>query len=265
MSGNFWKQHAHDDFETYHWHGQGQYNNSEDGAQLARVRLEQPQHRFETTSAACNVRALAFGAAGRLFTLSEHPQPAMNHEVLILSTTVFLKENPSSTGSGEHTDWRIDLTLAPSQHQYRPERITPLPQISGPQTAVVTGPAGQEIWVNDLGEVKVQFHWDRYGKNDENSSRWIRVASSCASSNWGEVMVPRIGQDVIVSHLDGNPDHPLITGRVVNSSQLPPSFSHTGNLPGNHTVAGMKSKEHKGSLASYQNKDFATFGEVAHE
>ena len=238
------KQHEHDRHEIYRW--PGNYTEREHGQQIARVRLEQNQHRFATIEAQGNVRALTVGTTGALFTLQYHPHADYNREVLVLFTRTLIKENPYSTGADSPPDWRVSLVVAASEVQYRPDRLTSRPRTHGPQTAVVTGPGGNEYWTNEYGQVKVQFHWDRYGKRDENSSCWIRVASSWAGANWGEVMVPRIGQEVIIDFLDGNPDAPLIIGRVNNAAQMPNSFSHTGNLPGNQTLAGWKSKEHQG-------------------
>jgi type VI secretion system secreted protein VgrG len=111
----------------------------------------------------------------------------------------------------------------------------------GSQTAVVTGPSGEEIWTDKYGRVKIQFHWDRYGEHDENSSCWVRVSHPTAGKNWGAVQIPRIGQEVIVDFLEGDPDQPIITGRVYNAEQMPP-FA----LPASDMVAGMKSNSTPG-------------------
>jgi type VI secretion system secreted protein VgrG len=113
--------------------------------------------------------------------------------------------------------------------------------VQGPQTAVVTGPAGEEIHTDKYGRVKVQFHWDRYGKNDEKSSCWIRVSHPWAGKGWGSVSIPRIGQEVVVDFLEGDPDQPLITGRVYNAESMPPF-----TLPGDAVVSGLKTNTHKG-------------------
>jgi type VI secretion system secreted protein VgrG len=115
-----------------------------------------------------------------------------------------------------------------------------VPFVQGPQTAIVVGKAGEEIWTDKYGRVKVQFHWDREGKNDENSSCWVRVSFPTAGKNWGWVSLPRIGQEVIVSFLEGNPDRPIITGRVYNADQMPPY-----ELPANQTQSGIKTRSSK--------------------
>ena len=121
--------------------------------------------------------------------------------------------------------------------------------MQGPQTAVVTGPAGEEIHTDQYGRVKVQFHWDRYGKKDENSSCWVRVAQPWAGRNWGMVALPRIGQEVVVDFLEGDPDRPLITGSVYNNSQMPPYA-----LPANKTQSGIKSRSTKGGQPAHFNE-----------
>ena len=128
-----------------------------------------------------------------------------------------------------------------SKQQFRPRRATPKPFVQGPQTAVVVGPGGDEIYTDKYGRVKVQFHWDRYGKKDENSSCWIRVSSPWAGKAWGTISTPRIGQEVIVDFLEGDPDQPIITGRVYNAEQMPPY-----DLPANKTQSGMKSRSSMG-------------------
>jgi type VI secretion system secreted protein VgrG len=124
---------------------------------------------------------------------------------------------------------------------FRPQRVTAIPRIYGAQTAVVVGPKGEEIFTDKYGRVKVQFHWDRFGKNDPDSSCWMRVSQPWAGKGWGSVSVPRIGQEVIVDFLDGNPDRPIVTGKVYNAEQMPPYM-----LPAGAVVSGLKSNSTKG-------------------
>jgi type VI secretion system secreted protein VgrG len=123
---------------------------------------------------------------------------------------------------GATTSYRVSFVSMSSKQQFRPRRSTPKPFVQGPQTAVVVGPGGDEIYTDKYSRVKVQFHWDRYGKKDENSSCWIRVASPWAGKAWGTISTPRIGQEVVVDFLEGDPDQPIITGRVYNAEQMPP-------------------------------------------
>ncbi len=118
---------------------------------------------------------------------------------------------------------------------------TPRPVMRGPQTATVVGPSGEEIFTDKYARVKVQFHWDRLGKKDQNSSCFVRVSQGWAGSNWGFIQIPRIGQEVIVEFIEGDPDRPIITGRVYNAAQMPPY-----GLPGNATQSGFKSNSSKG-------------------
>ena len=142
------------------------------------------------------------------------------------------------TGDAGGASYDNRFTCLVDSVQFRPARTTPWPVISGVQTAVVVGPAGDEIYTDKYGQVKVQFHWDRQGKRDENSSCWIRVSQMWAGKGWGSVSTPRIGHEVIVDFLEGDPDQPIIMGSVHNADNAPP---HTG------VVSGLKSNTHKGS------------------
>jgi type VI secretion system secreted protein VgrG len=133
------------------------------------------------------------------------------------------------------------FTAFPADVQFRPPRVTPKPTISGTQTAIVVGKAGEEIWTDKYGRVKVQFHWDQLGKSDENSSCWIRVDYGWAGKQWGGIFLPRIGQEVIVSYLEGDPDQPLVTGAVYNSDQVVPY-----TLPDEQTKSTVKTNSSKG-------------------
>ena len=124
---------------------------------------------------------------------------------------------------------------------FRSPRRTPKPFIRGPQTAFVVGKSGEEIWTDKYGRVKVQFHWDRDGQHDEKSSCWVRCAQSWASKSWGAMFIPRIGQEVVVHFLEGDPDRPIITGAVYNANSMPPY-----GLPDNATRSTIKSNSSKG-------------------
>ena len=135
-----------------------------------------------------------------------------------------------------------DLVCIPAALAYRPRRVTPKPVVQGSQTAVVVGPSGEEIFTDKYGRVKVQFHWDREGKNDEGSSCWVRVGTSWAGRNWGAIRIPRIGHEVIVDFLEGDPDQPIVVGSVYNADMMPP-----WDLPANKTRSGVKSRSTKGA------------------
>jgi type VI secretion system secreted protein VgrG len=239
------KERDSDQLERFEW--PGNYYQGEQGERLAQIRLEQQQQSQQSMQAKSNVRAFAFGVSGNRFELTDHPHTPMNRGYTILASHLFLQENPGTTGQTQRQssapEWRITLDFQSAKLPLRPLRKTPRPNISGLQHAKVVGKAGQEVWTNEYGQVKLHFGWDRYSKQDETSSIWIRVASSWAGSNWGEVMIPRIGQEVMVAFFDGDPDYPMVVGRVNNAEQMPTTFSHRGNLPGNLAIAGIKSKE----------------------
>jgi type VI secretion system secreted protein VgrG len=132
---------------------------------------------------------------------------------------------------------------------YRAPRLTPKPVVHGAQTAMVVGGSGDEIYTDKYGRVKVQFPWDRYAKGDENSSCWVRVAQLWAGKQWGAIHIPRVGQEVIVDFLEGDPDRPIITGRVYNADSMPPY-----TLPDNATQSGVKSRSSKGGSADTYNE-----------
>src|SRR5512132_4400036 len=169
--------------------------------------------------------------------------PGPEREYRVVSTTFELtaEEYESRSAAGAGFSHHCSFTAIDSRRPYRPTRITLKPTVLGPQTAVVTGPAGEEIWTDKYGRVKVQFHWDREVKRDENSSCWVRVSHPWAGKGWGAIAIPRIGQEVIVDFLEGDPDRPIITGRVYNAEAMPPY-----GLPANATQSGIKSNSSKG-------------------
>ncbi|WP_205904670.1 type VI secretion system Vgr family protein [Diaphorobacter sp. HDW4A] len=234
--------HTEDSRELYDW--PGGYTDTGDGENYARVRIEQQKAQREQAQGEGNARNIA---PGYLFTLSKYLRDDQNKEYLIESAYYRFEENvrrsdgAGGSGAGKRagadspTTYRISFNVVPKTVPYRSQRTTPKPHTTGPQTAVVTGPGGEEIYTDKYGRVKVQFHWDRYGKNDENSSCWIRVSQTWAGSNYGSMHIPRIGQEVIVDFLNGDPDYPIITGRVYNAMQMPP-----WDLPANKTQSGIK-------------------------
>src|SRR5262245_44247059 len=132
------------------------------------------------------------------------------------------RQQVSMLGDGGEFFYENRFNCIPIALPYRPLRVTPLPHIYGSQTAVVVGPPGEEIFTDKFGRVKVQFHWDREGKSDPDSSCWIRVSQPWAGKGWGSISIPRIGQEVVVDFIEGDPDRPIITGKVYNADQMPP-------------------------------------------
>jgi type VI secretion system secreted protein VgrG len=150
------------------------------------------------------------------------------------------------TGPFEYTN---EFIAMPASVVYRPPQLAKKPVMRGAQTAVVVGKSGEEIWTDKYGRVKVQFHWDREGKKDENSSCWVRVSSTWAGKSWGAVHLPRIGQEVLVDFLEGDPDRPIIVGSIYNAEQMPPY-----TLPANQTQSGIKSHSTKGGETEDANE-----------
>jgi type VI secretion system secreted protein VgrG len=234
------RQYDQSTFEVYDY--PGNYSQRFDGEQYAGVRIDEFGSQFEGTHGATNARGVA---VGHLVTLDGHPRADQNCEHLILAASYDLEfsqyEGLPQGGSESGAEYRCSFVAMSTQQQFRPRRATPKPSVQGPQTAKVVGPAGDEIYTDKFGRVKVQFHWDRLGKNDENSSCWIRVSHPWAGQGWGSVATPRIGQEVIVDFLEGDPDQPIIVGRVYNE-QLQPPFG----FPAGAVLSGIKSQTHKG-------------------
>jgi type VI secretion system secreted protein VgrG len=161
-----------------------------------------------------------------------------------------MQNNSYFAGSGSGpTRFEIEIEALDTREAFRPARTSTKPLVHGLQTALVVGPSGTEIYTDQFGRVKVQFHWDRQGKNDENSSCWIRVGQTWAGQNWGAVQIPRVRQEVIVAFLDGDPDRPMIIGSVYNGSNMPPY-----DLPENATRSGVKSRSSKGGTSDNFNE-----------
>jgi type VI secretion system secreted protein VgrG len=226
------------DYEIYDY--PGHYLQKPDGEQYAGVRIDELGSLFETSQGVTNAKGVAVGS---LFTLEACPREDQNREHLVLAANYDLEFSEyEAMPEGAGTSYRCSFVAMSSQQQFRPVRATPKPFVQGPQTAMVVGPAGDEIYTDKFGRVKVQFHWDRYGKKDQNSSCWIRVSHPWAGKGWGSVATPRIGQEVIVDFLEGDPDQPIITGRVYNAESLPPF-----GFPAGAVLSGIKSNTHKGS------------------
>jgi type VI secretion system secreted protein VgrG len=230
--------HTAADFEIYDY--PGEYAETSHGEEYTKKRIEELQAQYEVATAGSDSRGIC---AGFNFSLTDHPRDDQNDEYLITSANYTIKGDDifsSGTTSSDCT-FSCSFTAIKSSQPFRSPRTTPKPKVSGPQTAIVVGPSGEEIYTDEYGRVKVKFHWDRYSKADENSSCWIRVAHVWAGKSWGAIYTPRIGQEIIVEFLEGDPDKPIITGRVYNDQAKPPY-----DLPGNKTISTLKSNSTKG-------------------
>jgi type VI secretion system secreted protein VgrG len=231
-------EHAQAEHEVYDY--PGEYVTRGEGEDYVEVRLEELHSQHELAEGEGDVAGLA---AGGLFKLTGYPREDQNREYLLVACTVELRSDAyvSEGAAKGETLCHCQFTAMDGQRPFRASRKTPKPVVQGPQTAIVVGKAGEEIWTDKHGRVKVQFHWDREGKLDENSSCWIRVSYPWAGKGWGGIHIPRIAQEVIVDFLEGDPDRPIITGRVYNDYNKPPY-----GLPDGAVISGLKSETHKG-------------------
>jgi type VI secretion system secreted protein VgrG len=206
----------------------GGYAQKSGGESLAKLRLEELQHAGRSLHGDSFCRAFT---AGYKFALTEHYRGDLN------ATYVLRRVGHSATSES----YSNSFEAYPLSLPFRPPRTTRKARVMGAQTAMVTGKSGEEIWTDKYGRIKVQFHWDQLGKNDENSSCWIRVAQGWAGQGWGSLFLPRIGQEVIVSFLEGDPDRPIVTGCVYNAEKTVPYA-----LPDEQTKSTVKSNVSKG-------------------
>jgi type VI secretion system secreted protein VgrG len=204
----------------------GEYATLADGQVLTKLRMEAEEARHDVVSGSSTVRDFSPGSR---FTLTSHPGGGENGTYLLTATSHVVETDSAGTPdpSDDVASYDNSFVCIPESVSFRPPRISRTPVISGPQTAVVVGPEGEEIFTDEYGRVKVQFHWDREGQRDENSSCWIRVAQPWAGKkvkgqSFGVLHIPRIGHEVVVEFLEGDPDRPLVTGRVYNAEDVPP-------------------------------------------
>ena len=239
--------HLFDQYERYAY--PGNYTDPGEGAQYAIARLEALQAGQDLITLTGKVRG---AMPGYRFTLRNHPREEQNRELLIVRADYRAADNDyEAWGEREEAGYRVTVNAQPADKGYRPLARSG-PRARGPETAVVVGPSGEEIHTDEYGRVKVHFHWDRYGKRDGSDSCWIRVASPWAGSNFGGIHIPRIGQEVIVDYEYGDPDRPLITGRVYNAAQMPP-----WELPANKTQSGFLTRSSKGGAPGAGLRDGA--------
>ncbi len=227
-----------DKYEVYDY--PGEYPEKPRGERETRYRIEAEETAYDTIRGTSTCRT--FSAGGK-FKITKHSCRAEeNKSYAIASIRHSATGVVYGTGGGSPaTEYSNSFTCIPSNVVFRPPRITPKPIVSGIQTAVVVGPQGEEIHCDKYGRVKVQFHWDREGKKDQDSSCWIRVAHNLAGKKWGFFSLPRIGQEVVVDFLEGDPDRPLIVGSVYNAEQMP----HYA-LPDDMTKSYIKTNTSKG-------------------
>jgi type VI secretion system secreted protein VgrG len=228
--------HSFNAFEVYDY--PGGYATPAEGSKLAAIRMQELATSRQVAQGEGNARALVTGGT---FKLKEFGDASQNREHLVTGASYFLTVEETSNGGEARDTFRVVFQTVPSDVIYRPRRLTRRPVIQGPQTAMVVGPAGEEIYSDKYGRVKVLFPWDRENTGDENASCWIRVSQPWAGVGFGGMIIPRIKQEVIVEFLEGDPDRPIITGRVYNDAATVPYA-----LPTNQTRSTLKTNSSPG-------------------
>jgi type VI secretion system secreted protein VgrG len=236
------RQHSNATFEIYDFAANFADEEPEDhGEAYAKLRVEELQAQHDIILGHADCPGIVCGSK---FTLEGHPREDENGDYLVVGVTYHCTSEAYGQGGGGQAAGKIfscDFTAIPADSVFRPARITSKPRIQGPQTAIVVGKAGEEILTDEFGRIKVQFHWDLYSPANENTPCWVRVSQLWAGKNWGAMFLPRIGQEVIVEFLDGNPDRPIVTGAVYNGESKPPY-----PLPDKATMSTIKSNSSKG-------------------
>ena len=222
------------------------FTSREEGDRKARLLMETREARRRIVRGESTCRAFR---SGHGFELYGHYRDDVNQEYTLVELRHTGRAADYRAGASGALDYRNEFRAIPHDVPYRPRRRTEKPTVKGSQTAMVVGKDGEEIWTDEHGRIKVQFHWDREGERDENSSCWVRVASRWAGKGWGGVHIPRIGQEVVVDFLEGDPDQPLVTGAVYNADYPPPY-----DLPGEKTRSGMKSRSSKDGDSGHFNE-----------
>jgi type VI secretion system secreted protein VgrG len=211
----------------------GSYTELNQGERYATLLLEERSSDYEVVRGTSTCRTLTTGYS---FDLKDYYIADANQKYIVIGAWHSAQGGGYRTG-GPETTYTNQFECVPANKPYRPPRRTLKPVVQGSQTAVVVGPSGEEIYTDDHDRVKIQFHWDRLGGKDENSSCWVRVATPWAGKGYGSVSIPRIDNEVLVDFLEGDPDRPIVVGSVYNADQTPP----TGNIE-----QGIKSRSSKG-------------------
>ncbi len=227
--------------EIYEWQ-QGDFISAEEGGELkAKQRVEQLYQHGYRAQGKGHLKGLQ---TGYRFNLENHPNGDSNRGWLVLGTQTTIQDLSEERADNQFYDSKVEFLVQPDEQIFRPDRTLDKPQ-GRPQTATVVGPAGEEIYTDQFGRVKVQFHWDRLGAKDQNSTCWLRVSTAWAGNNFGTIHLPRIGQEVIVDFFNGDPDMPFVAGRLTNPENMP-----LWELPEQKALSGIKSKELGGSQAN---------------
>ena len=237
-------------YQIYDYLGEHAYPDSERGQQLARFRTEALAAGSKVFSGTSTSRRLAPMRYVQIEKHYDHKDAQPEDRQFMLITVTHSGRNNYQAGAGEGATYDCTFTCIRKKIPYRQALTIERPTIPGPQTATVVGPEGEEIYTDEMGRVKLQFHWDRLGKRDQASSCWVRQSQSWAGRGYGMIHVPRIGDEVVVSFLDGSPDRPIITSRVVNGVNRT-----QWNMPSQRALSGFVSKEVGGQQNNVWLKD----------
>ncbi|MGL5386766.1 MAG: type VI secretion system tip protein VgrG [Serratia sp. (in: enterobacteria)] len=248
-------QNQRPDYE--HFDFPGRFKDEKHGKDFTRYRLEALRNDANLGQGQSNDFALH---PGKLFTLTSHPRGDLNHQWQVLSVAHSGSQPQAleQESAGQGTTLSNQFTFIPHTQTWRPSPMSK-PAMDGPQIAMVVGPAGEEIYCDEFGRIRLQFLWDRYGESNDNSSCWIRVTQPWAGQGWGMLAIPRIGQEVVVDFLHGDPDQPIVTGRTYHANNIPP-----GSLPASKTQMAFRSKTHKGEGFNELRFEDAKGGEGLH-
>jgi type VI secretion system secreted protein VgrG len=219
----------------------GDYVRKDDGLAQAAIRLEGEEANYDIVSGVSGCKTFS---PGYCFKLTEHPTcESEKGKSYLLTTVAHSASQPGAyTSGGEESSYSNSFSCISRDRLFRPAQITHVPNLASVQTAMVVGPSGEEIHTDEFGRVKVRFHWDRKPLDGENHSCWIRVSQGHGGRGFGGMDIPRVGEEVIVSFIEGDLDRPIITGRVYNKESMPPF-----KLPDEKTRSGLKSKTYKGT------------------
>lgn len=209
-------------YEVYEY--PGHFTDAGDGKRRTKNKMEMHELGYDTVHATSDCASFT---AGYTFGLSQHESSSENGQYLLYEIAIEVSDTGYIAGSGGNSVYKNQFLCVPAAVNVRPQLIYHKHPMAGPQTAIVVGPKGEEIYLDKYNRIKVQFHWDRVGKQDENSSCWVRVSESLSGKKWGTHFIPRIGQEVVVDFIDGDPDKPIVTGSVYNGENNPPYSSKT--------------------------------------
>jgi type VI secretion system secreted protein VgrG len=232
-----------DGFELYDY--PGRYSKMDYGQSLTRARIEEEEAQYHTVEGDSGYASFR---AGHRFTLARHDIASEESKAYVLfRVTHKARDTSHLAADAEASSYQNSFVAMPADVRFRAARQTRCPVMQGPQTAMVVGPPGETIHTDKHGRVKLQFHWDREGKRDDRSSCWVRVSQAWAGAGWGGVNIPHVGHEVVVSFLEGDPDRPLVTGRVYNGEN-----AKAVGLPANKTQSAMR--DHSGNEIVMEGK-----------